>query len=235
VLYLALATSRLWNTDGLVRLAVIYRGRALPLVWQVLEHPRSSVRHDIYKAWLDEATKLRPHQCHVIVLADRGFADTHLRAHLTRLGWHGRIRMKKNGWIDRRGHRRCQLEGISLTPGQAWFWHDVLMTEPQYGPVPLALAQCQGNKEYWFVVSDAPTTLQTFDEYGLRFDIEENFLDDKSTGFQLESSWIRSAQARARLCWVLAMTTLYLGSQGTEVVKQGKRRCVDPHGLRGQS
>jgi hypothetical protein len=235
VLYLALDTSQLWNTYCLVRLAVIYRGRAIPLVWQVLEHPSSSVRYDIYKALLDEATKLLPHQCKVIFLADRGFADTHLMAHLTRLGWHWRIRMKNNCWIYRRGHRRCKLQRLSLTAGQAWFWHDVLMTEQQYGPVHLALARCQGNQEYWFVVSDEPTTVQTFEEYGLRFDIEENFLDDKSNGFQLESSLIRSAQALARLCLVLAMTTLYLVSQGTEVVKQGKRRWVDPHWFRGQS
>ena len=130
-----------------MRLAVIYRGRAIPLVWQVLEHPSSRVRYDIYHAWLDEATKLLPQQGNVIFLADRGFADTPLMAHLTRLGWHWRIRMQKNGWIYRRGHRRCQRERLSLTPGQAWCWHDVLMTEQPYGPVPLAMAQCQGNKE----------------------------------------------------------------------------------------
>ena len=69
----------------------------------------------------------------------------------------------------------------------------------------------------------------------MRFAIEENFLDDKSNGFQLESSLIRSAPALTRLCLVLALTTLYLVTQGTEVVKQGKRRWVDPHWLRGQS
>jgi hypothetical protein len=71
------------------------------------------------------------------------------------------------------------------------------------------------------------------DEYGLRFDIEENFLDDTSHGFQLESSLIRSAQALERWCLVLAITTLYVVSVGTLVVKQGKRRLVDPHWFRG--
>jgi hypothetical protein len=37
------------------------------------------------------------------------------------------------------------------------------------------------------------------------------------------------------LCFVLAITTLYLVSQGTEVVRQGKRRWVDPHWFRGSS
>ena len=85
------------------------------------------------------------------------------------------------------------------------------------------------------MVSDEPTDVKTFDEYGLRFDIEENFLDDKSNGFQLESSWLRSTEALSRLCFLLAITTLYLVSQGTEVVKQGKRRWVDPHWFRGKS
>ena len=85
------------------------------------------------------------------------------------------------------------------------------------------------------VVSDEPTSLTTLDEYGFRFDIEENFLDDKSNGFQLEASLIRSAAALTRLGLVLALTTLYLVAQGTEVVQQGKRRWGDAHWFRGNS
>ena len=85
------------------------------------------------------------------------------------------------------------------------------------------------------MASDEPPEWETFSEYGLRFDIEENFLDDKSNGFQLESSGVRSPQALARLCFLLAITTLYLVSQGTEVVQQSKRRWVDPHWFRGSS
>jgi hypothetical protein len=95
--------------------------------------------------------------------------------------------------------------------------------------VHLALARRQDGKEDWFVVSNEPADLQTFEDYGLRFDIEGNFVDDQSNGFQLESSLIRSAKALERLCVVLAITMRYLVSQGTEVVKQGKRRWVDPH------
>jgi len=60
-------------------------------------------------------------------------------------------------------------------------------------------------------------------------------LDDKSNGFQLESSLIRSAQALTWLCLVLAVATLYLVAQGTAVVACGKRRWVDPHWFRGNS
>jgi hypothetical protein len=111
----------------------------------------------------------------------------------------------------------------------------VYITAEQYGPVHLAIARHPNSKEFWYVVSSQPTSMTTFEEYGLRFDIEENFLDDKSNGFQLESSLIRSAEALSRLCFLLAMTTLYLVSQGTVVVEQGKRRMIDPHWFRGNS
>lgn len=95
--------------------------------------------------------------------------------------------------------------------------------------------QTQHGYEEWAIVSDDPTDLHTFDEYGLRFDLEENFLDDKSAGFQLESGEIRDAQALSRLALILATATLYLVSTGTAVVTLGLRTRINPHWQRGLS
>jgi hypothetical protein len=234
-LYVALDTSMLWNTYCMVRLSVIYRGRAVPLVWCVLEHGSATVAYDVYKALLDKANTLVPFACKVVLLADRGFADTELMGHLKRLGWHFRLRIKSNFWIYCPGHGGFQVRDIELACGQAQFWHGVCVTTKRFGAVHLAVARPLASDEYWYVISDEPTDVQSLQEYGLRFDIEENFLDDKSNGFQLESSLIRSSEALERLCFVLAMTTLYLVSLGTDVVQQGKRRLVDPHWFRGLS
>lgn len=236
ILYLALDTSMLWGRYCIVRISIIYRGRAIPLVWKVLEHQSSTVAFEVYKDLLNKAAQLLlPFNCKVVFLADRGFADTALMAHLTKLGWHWRIRLKGSFWIYRRGRRRCKVGRVTPAVGQALFWHNVFITAQQYGPVHLAIARHPQSKEFWIVVSSEPTSMVTFEEYGVRFDIEENFLDDKSNGFQLEASLIRSADALSRLCFVLAITTLYLVSQGTVVVEQGKRRLVDPHWFRGNS
>jgi len=236
ILYLALDTSMLWGKYCIVRISVVYRGRAVPLVWKVLAHQSSTVAFEVYKDLLNRAAcLLQPFDCKVIFLADRGFADTALMAHLTQLGWHWRIRLKGSFWIYRRGRRRCKAGRITPAAGQALFWRNVFITVQQYGPVHIAIARHPSSKEYWIVLSSEPTSMTTFEEYGVRFDIEENFLDDKSNGFQLEASLIRSAEALSRLCFVLAITTLYLVSQGTAVVEQGKRRMVDPHWFRGSS
>ncbi len=235
VLYLALDTSMLWNTYCMIRIAVIYRGRAIPLVWLVLEHGSAQVSYDTYKDLLDKAATLLPVPCTVVFLADRGCADTALMAPLHRLGWHWRLRIKTSFWLYRRGQPRCKVARLAVARGQASFWHRVCITEKCYGPVHLAVARPHSGTDMWYVLSDEPTNGKTFEEYGLRFDIEENFLDDKSNGFQLESSLIRCAQALSRLCLVVAIATLYLVMQGSEVVKQGKRRLVDPHWFRGSS
>src|ERR1051325_3116515 len=93
-LYLALDTSLLWNQYCLIRLSVVYRGRAVPVVWEVIEHGSSSVSHEAYAALLDAVPPLLPAGVKVVFLADRGFADTELLGQLQRLGWHFRIRMK---------------------------------------------------------------------------------------------------------------------------------------------
>ena len=66
------------------------------------------------------------------------------------------------------------------------------------------------NGEVWAIVSDEPTNLQAFAEFGLRFDIEEGFLDDQSSGWNIQKSEIRSVCALSRLWFVLALATLYV-------------------------
>jgi Transposase DDE domain len=234
-LYLALDTSLLWNQYCVIRLAVVYRGRAVPLVWEVLKHGSSSVTHAAYEALLDAVPALLPAGVKVVFLADRGFADTALLAQLRRFGWHFRIRIKATFTVVRPGQLDCKVEDFALAPGRALFLHNVAITTEQFGPVSLALARHSRTGEYWYIVSDEPTSVHTFVEYGYRFDIEENFLDDKSKGFQLASSLVRDADALTRLCFVLAVATLYLVAQGTQVVTTQKRRWVDPHWLRGNS
>jgi Transposase DDE domain len=233
--YVALDTSMLWNTYCLIRLSVIYRGRAVPLVWQVIAHGSAAVSFEAYQDLLEQAKVRLPFASEVVFLADRGFADTQLMGHLKDLGWHFRIRIKSNFWIHPTHLTPFQVGEVELKPGHMRFWHEVAMTDKHFGSVHLGIARPLGSEEYWAVISDEAAELKMFEEYGLRFDLEENFLDDKSNGFQLEDSLIRSAAALNRLCFVLAITTLYLVSLGTSVVQQGKRRLVDPHWFRGAS
>jgi hypothetical protein len=151
------------------------------------------------------------------------------------LAWHYRIRIKANLLCHLSQGAKLKLSRVSLASGEARFWREVWLTAKRYGPVSLALGRPCGSALRWLVVSDEPTSRTTFDEYGLRFRLEEEFLDEKSNGFGLEDTRLEGATVLTRLCLVLAVATLYLVAQGSEVVRQGRRREVDPHRQRGSS
>jgi hypothetical protein len=69
----------------------------------------------------------------------------------------------------------------------------------------------------------------------LRFDIEETFLDEKSGGFQLQTSELATPEAVERLLLIVAIAILHLTSVGAGVVQAGKHRWVDTHWDRGLS
>ncbi|NET67616.1 MAG: hypothetical protein F6K63_25815 [Moorea sp. SIO1G6] len=48
-IYLSLDTSLFWDKYCLVRLVVVHRGRALPVVWRVMEHPSATVAFKDYR------------------------------------------------------------------------------------------------------------------------------------------------------------------------------------------
>jgi len=230
-------TTMLWNRYCVIRVSVRYRGRAVPVAWRVIEHKSSSVSFEVYEHLLRRASRLLPKGAKVRFMADRGFADTKLLHYLENdLQWHYRIRVKNDMWVLRPGKALCQLKQFHLNLGEAILLQGVKITKLNpYGLVNLALARDPISCELWYIVSSEPTSLQTFREYGERFDIEEEFLDEKSNGFQLEQSLIRSSIALSRLCLVLAVATLFLTVQGQQVVASGKRRQVDCHTFRGNS
>src|SRR5918996_80221 len=113
-IYLALDTSMLWNTYCMIRISVIYRGRAIPLTWKVIEHGSAAVSFEVYKALLEQAKMLIPFACKVVFLADRGFADTQLMGHLRKMGWHFRIRIKSTFWIHPSHLASFQVSEVDL-------------------------------------------------------------------------------------------------------------------------
>ena len=236
-LVLALDTSQLWERFVIVRLSLIYRGRAIPLIWQVLESNSASVGFETYAPLLKTVTTWLPTGVPVLFLADRAFGNYRLLRLLRDLHWRFRIRLKLSCTVYRADYSQTNVRRLMPPRGEVRFVYKIWLTAKRFGPLSLALGhvQTQHGYEQWAIVSDEPTALHTFDDYGLRFDIEENFLDDKSSGFQLESSLIRNAEALTRLGLILATATLYLVSTGVSVVTLGLRRLVDSHWQRGLS
>lgn len=235
--YLALDTTLLWERFVVVRLALVYCGRAIPLGWVVCASSSATVAVACYQRMLAQVAAQIPSSTKVVLLADRGFGHIELMKIATQLGWHFRIRLKSDTIVYLSNGKRRQIRSLMPPVGKGCFYAHVWITEQKYGPLHLAIAQVitPNGTEQWAIISDEPVGRHTFDEYGLRFNIEENFLDDKSAGFNLEDSQLDDSMAISRLCLILAVATVYLVSTGAAVVASGLRPIVDTHWHRGLS
>jgi hypothetical protein len=234
-LYLALDTTMLWNRFCIIHISIVCGGRAVPFLWKVLAHKSSTVAFAEYKSMLKLSHRLLSSYPDLMLLADRGFANHELMNWLQDSNWHYCLRLPCD--VILHGVRRHPIELKYLWPskGEAIFYHNVGLWLDGECRCNLVLANVRGVKEPWAVITDETPTLQTLWQYGLRFRVEELFLDSKSGAFQLEESRIRDRFALERLYLVVALAILFATSQGMAVQLTGLRTQVDPHWKRGLS
>ncbi len=222
----------------ILRVSLVYRGRAIPLAWQVYDRKGVSLPFKLYREVLGHVRTLLPPGVTVVLLGDRGFRGVALMrwCRSPHIGWHFRLRLKGNQRITLADGRTWLLRELGLQPGMKGFLHDVFLGERRYGPIHLAMAWSEKEKaEAWYIASDEPTDETTLGEYGWRMEIEEELLDDKSGGFQLEDTQLADAESISRLLLVMSVAYLHLVSLGTFVIAHGLRSSVDGHWARGLS
>ena len=251
--YLALDTTMLWNKYCMTHLSIICNGRAIPFLWSVIEHNSATIGFEVYRPLLRKASWLLRNQDDVMLLADRGFANQTLLKWLKSRSWHYSIRIPRDTLIW--GVHRwcaCPVSGLRTVRGEAKMYHQVRLWESGIETVNLALAYPEKVAEPWAVrgrmpssrrrrrtarprCTDETPTLQTLWQYGLRFRVEELFLDSKSGAFGLADSRLRDSQKLNRLYLVVAIAILYSTIMGTTVQLSGLRQQVDIHYSRGLS
>ncbi|TMC17241.1 MAG: hypothetical protein E6J34_18980 [Chloroflexi bacterium] len=220
----------------LIRACLVYRGRAMPLAWRAMRHRSTQVSFQAYQPVLDQVRAIVPTSQQTTLLADRGFAHERLLHYLQEQQWHFRLRLPGDTLVHLHDSSISAIKDLCPPAGEQRFYQQVSVFEAGVGPVSLALTcLLDHSDDPWFVASSEQTSAKTFDEYGLRFDIEETFRDDKSGSFQLQQSRLTTPDALERLLLILAFATFYLTSLGVSVTLAQKRSFVDHHWDRGLS
>jgi hypothetical protein len=234
-LYLAIDTTMLWNKYCMIHLSVVCCGRAVPLLWHVLEHESATVAFCDYKPLLRQARWLLREYPDVMLLADRAFASHELMTWLTATNWHYALRLKCD--VVLQGVKRHPVTVGQLYPlvNQAQLLTNVGLWADGFHRTNLVLATVTGAKDSWAVITDEIPSLQTLRHYSLRFCVEELFLDSKSGAFGLSDSRLRNVDAIKRLYLIVAVALLYATTTGLTVQIAGLRTTVDPHWRRGLS
>jgi hypothetical protein len=238
-LHLALDTTVLWNRFCVVVLSVVCHGRAIPLLWQTLEHPSATVSAEVVIALLQRADRLLADFGLITVLADRGFPSAELlRWFQGRSRWGYVMRLRSDAEIHGTpAPLGCQVRRLRLRRGECRGFRQVRLWADGTQPVNLLLAHPTGLpvEEPWYLISNLDPNLDQVWSYAQRFCCEQLFRDQKSGIFQLASCGLREAERIDRLLLVVAIAVLAGSLQGYALSLAGLRRQVDPHWKRGMS
>lgn len=238
-LHLALDTTVLWNRFCVVVLSVVCHGRAIPLLWQTLEHPSASVSAEVVIALLQRAERLLMDFGAITVLADRGFPSAALlRWFEGRDRWRYVMRLRSDTEIHgTAAPLGCQVRRLCLQRGECRGFPQVRLWADGSQSVNLLLAHPTGAavEEPWYLISNAELSLDLVWSYAQRFCCEQLFRDQKSGIFQLASSGLRKPERIDRLLLIVAIAVLAGSLQGYALTLAGLRRQVDPHWKRGMS
>lgn len=193
--------------------SVIYRKRALPLVWVVVKGNKGHFPEETHCQLVQAVKPLLPEDSDVIFLGDGEFDGTQLQAEIANNGWQYACRTAQNRLIDDDGDHFA-LDEIHLQRGDCLSLPDVYVTQAKYGPVLVVAWWRQDTQEPIYLVSNMALAAEACYWYGKRFRIETFFSDQKSRGFHLDKSHISDPERISRLLIAACLAyiwVIYLG------------------------
>jgi hypothetical protein len=179
---------------------VVYKGRALPLAWQVRQGQKGPFPEDLPIALVKQGHTLIPLGGSVGVLGDGEFDGTTLQPPLQDYHWSYVVRTGSNLIVMGDGERcRCETVTTCIKPGTLVERTDVRVTEAADGPVRLLCCWAKGDKEPLHLSTHWASADQACRLYAQRFRIETLFSDQKSRGFHLHRSHLSDPTRLSRL------------------------------------
>ena len=222
------------------RVSLIFRGRAIPLVWKTLESRSHSIAYSRYIDLLEQVVGLLPAGCNITLLGDRGFGHRKLMKWCKRAGWHFVLRLKSDSWVIKPDGRRRQLRTWRPERQSLLCLANTRLLEsgnkPTFPLMVCIIRAPEPAEEYWYLATDRlDGGYDVVADYAMRSGIEAGFRDDKSGGWNWEDSPLTDPCEVDRLCLVMAVATLYSVTEGTMIADSGRREELDPHDSRGLS
>jgi Transposase DDE domain len=207
-------------------------GRAMPLMWlSVWKDELKNQRNAFEDACLLRLSQLVPPGCRVTILADRGFGDHKLFAHLADLGFGYVIRFRGNIHVtDASGETRTAADWVGKS-GRARKLRAARVTASHAQQVgAVVCVHARDMKEPWcLAASDAEAPAGTvIKQYSRRWTIEPSFRDTKDLRFGMGMAELRIAEPerRDRLLLISAFAMALLTMLGAAGESLGMDRML---------
>ena len=195
---------------------VVYKGRALPVAWQVRKGKKGHFPEDLHIALVKQVQPLIPPGASVVLLGDGEFDGTTLQHTLQDAHWSYVVRTGSNVTVQWDGERfRCETVAACIKPGTLVALTEVHVTAAAYGPVMLLCCWAKGYHEPLHLLTNLASADEACRLYAKRFRIETFFSDQKSRGFHLHKSHLAEPLRLSRLLIAACLAyiwIIYLGA-----------------------
>ena len=195
---------------------VIYKGRALPLVWQVRRGKKGHFPEDMHVALVEQLYDLIPTGTQVVLLGDGAFDGIHLQQTVQEYHWSYVVRTGSHITVEWDSERfRCATVAACIKPGTLVELRAVRVTEEAYGPLMLLCCWAKGYKDPLYLLTNMASADEACHLYAKRFRIETFFADQKSRGFHLHQSHLSDPMRLTRLLMAACLAyiwIIYLGA-----------------------
>lgn len=218
-----------------MRLGLAYRKRLLTLaaVCYPKDKPPMFMPRLIGRM-LKQLALLMPPGVQVNFLCDRGLAWPSVMDCVRKLGWAHVLRLQKSTQVKLPDGRIASAGDLLKRRGRRWHGRATIFKKAGWREAHLSIVWDKRSKEPWILA--APTDglhgLHAACAYAKRNWCEQSFRDEKSSGFSWDQSHIRDPDRMMKLIVVMTLASLLSISLGTWLLKNGRRRQLDPHRFR---
>lgn len=180
--------------------SVIYKNRAIPVVWHVVKAKKGHLPEDTHRALLKELAAIVAADCEVTIVGDGEYDGCEWQADIIELGWNYVLRTGVARLIETEPGEQIKLGSMIPSQGETFFMlYDLAFTQKKYGPVNLLIQHEKGYKEPIYLLTNLEFPNRISQLYKKRFMIETFFSDQKSRGFNIQRSRIGKPERLAKL------------------------------------
>lgn len=201
--------------------SVVYKGRALPIVWIVVKGKKGHLKEEIHLKLIEQLHQVIPKGAQVVFLGDGEFDGIKLLDTIDGYGWKHVCRTGKSNVLFK-GERKFSFGDVLLIQGQPPVsLPNVLFTLEAYGPVHAILWWDKGYKDPLYLVTNVQSAQEACSWYKKRFRIETFFSDQKSRGFYLNKSHLSDPQRLSRLMIAACLAYIWIVFLGVQALSKG--------------
>jgi hypothetical protein len=199
--------------------SVIYRGKALPIVWQVYKAKKGHLKEVCHQGLLEELSFLMPENCRVVIVGDGEFDGCDFQADINKLGWVYVSRTGKNIEIGEGNGEFFKLKTIEVDRFGCLFFEGVKFTKKRYGPVNVLIWHDKTHEEPLYLVTNLDSIVEIQSFYKKRFKIEPFFRDQKSKGFHIQKSGLGCPKRLSKLLIATCLAYIISIMAGVKALK----------------